>query len=386
MNVIEAVVADMCTGCGACVAVCPIKCVQLKLDKDGYYKRDIQKNSCLNCGKCINVCSALCKVQRLDCSKSFVVYAKNRQIAEMSASGGVAYLLSKRAIEKEYYVIGAVWDIERYGVKHTAVNRVEQLNALRKSKYVQSYTAEIMEHLDSIPQFIMIGTPCQVAAARNIVGNREDVLLVDMDCMGPAGKNLLDKYIYFLRQKNSSGIESIQMRDKTKDWMTYGVKVNFLDGSTYYQDKYADPFCICFNFAHSIQDTCLKNCRYCDCSMADIRIGDAWDYFGKFSRKVVRGGMSLVSIQTEKGLRWIQEIEPDAEIVPVKRKLSKKIDISADKKIMEILRQPDKSIEDAVKIYKEKSMLVKSKRKIQEIISKNYYLYLLAKQVKEIIK
>ena len=120
--------------------------------------------------------------------------------------------------------------------------------------------------------------------------------------------------------------------------------------------------------------------------MADIRIGDAWDYFGKFSRKVVRGGMSLVSIQTEKGLRWIQEIEPDAEIVPVKRKLSKKIDISADKKIMEILRQPDKSIEDAVKIYKEKSMLVKSKRKIQEIISKNYYLYLLAKQVKEIIK
>ncbi len=42
---------NSCNGCGACLTVCPQKCIQII---DG--KATIDQNHCLHCGRCVNIC------------------------------------------------------------------------------------------------------------------------------------------------------------------------------------------------------------------------------------------------------------------------------------------------------------------------------------------
>lgn len=106
---------ERCTGCGACQTICPQSCIDLQLNKDGYWKRYVRKDNCINCGKCLAVCSAECELRPFRCGHSYVVYAKKRMIAYKSASGGIAHVLSKAGIEKGWTVVGAVWNFNRGG-------------------------------------------------------------------------------------------------------------------------------------------------------------------------------------------------------------------------------------------------------------------------------
>lgn len=382
-NVIE---EKICTGCGACTAVCPQFCVELKLNCDGYWKRSVKEERCIECQKCLAVCSAKCDLHTLRVDHSYVVYAKNREISYKSASGGFAYLLSKYGIKKGYTIVGTVWDLAERGVKHTCIKDLDSLELLRKSKYVQSYTPEVFQKISKEEKFVIIGTPCQIQGFYNIYGNRDNMLLVELDCMGPAGKNLLDKYVKYLNTVNSSGIKNIVMRDKTKDWLTYGTRVIFEDGTEYYADKYKDPFCQCFNFAHTIQDTCLEYCRWTQKSAADIRIGDAWDYAGQFPYKIARNGLSLVSVQTSKGMQWFHDIQAQMEVTPISREMPQRIKITSDQRIFQSLRDENQTILDAVKLYCSQTIRRRFIFKIEEVLSRNFYVYIFAKKMKSLIR
>lgn len=235
-------------------------------------------------------------------------------------------------------------------------------------------------------KMIVIGTPCQIQGFYNVFGDSENILYIEMDCMGPAGNILLKKYMDYLNSINPSGIRKIIMKEKSKSWLTFGVRVEFEDGAEYYSDKYKDPFCICFNFAHTIQDTCLKYCRWVQNSSADIRIGDAWDYARKFPYKTVKNGLSLISVQSPKGMKWMKHIQPELNIIPVKRSYPKKLEIVSNKKVFESLRDENQTILDAVKIYHDESFFVNATRKMEEILSRNFYVYILAKGIKHFLK
>ena len=57
-----------CYGCGVCAVSCPIKIIEIVLDKNGFYAPSIiDKNRCIGCGACVDVCSYLgVKMQRSD--------------------------------------------------------------------------------------------------------------------------------------------------------------------------------------------------------------------------------------------------------------------------------------------------------------------------------
>ena len=187
----------------------------------------------------------------------------------------------------------------------------------------------------------------------------------------------------FLSNYNSSGIKDIKMRSKRKNWMTYGTHVFFKDGSEYYQDKYKDPFCQCFNFGHAIQTTCMDKCRWCRKSAADIRIGDAWDYAYAFSYKIAKNGLSLLSVQTEKGSQWVQYLSERMTIKSVEGKIPRTYGLTSNELLLEMLRDNTISIEDIVKAYNSTSLYKKIVRAFEQILSKNYYAYILTKRLKE---
>ena len=45
-----------CTGCTACVNVCPRQCILMRVDEEGFYYPIIDKEKCIECGLCEKVC------------------------------------------------------------------------------------------------------------------------------------------------------------------------------------------------------------------------------------------------------------------------------------------------------------------------------------------
>ncbi|MBR1710164.1 MAG: 4Fe-4S binding protein [Clostridia bacterium] len=44
-----------CTGCGACISVCPKQAIQMKMDDEGFYYPSVNEN-CIGCNRCENIC------------------------------------------------------------------------------------------------------------------------------------------------------------------------------------------------------------------------------------------------------------------------------------------------------------------------------------------
>lgn len=390
-NVSFLVSEEKCNGCSACELVCKQtfgrERVKLTYNKDSYLVREVCEAACTDCGKCAKVCSVNNPPGRLQVDDSFAVYPESMEQARDSASGGFAWKLGKEALKEGYQVIGAVWDFdgEKITVKDTIAENEEELKRQRKSKYVQADVREAFDAVRKLEKVMVFGTPCQIAGLRNLYGEREGLVLVDMDCMGPAGQKLLDKYTAYLNSKNSSGIKEIFMRDKKKDWMNYGIRVVFQDGTVYFQDKYKDPFCQLFNFAHSIHDAC-DGCIYANHSAADIRMGDAWDYLGDMPKRVWKYGASLVSIQNAKGKEWLEKLSGEMVIKKVSRKIPEIVKHPADERVLASIRDDSQTIEDAVRLYQDKPVLWKIKNMAERVLSRNLVIYYWSKKIARKLK
>ena len=56
-NTISSVVKDeLCTGCGTCVALCPVNAIMIINEKKGIYIPELDDEKCNNCGICLKVC------------------------------------------------------------------------------------------------------------------------------------------------------------------------------------------------------------------------------------------------------------------------------------------------------------------------------------------
>ena len=49
-------IPEKCTGCSACVAVCPVHCIQLIENEEGFLYPQVDEAKCINCGKCVEHC------------------------------------------------------------------------------------------------------------------------------------------------------------------------------------------------------------------------------------------------------------------------------------------------------------------------------------------
>ena len=45
-----------CCGCTACVEICPQKCIEMKMDEEGFFYPNVNESLCVNCGVCDKVC------------------------------------------------------------------------------------------------------------------------------------------------------------------------------------------------------------------------------------------------------------------------------------------------------------------------------------------
>ena len=160
-----------CTGCTACVDVCPMKCISSVIGKDGFVYTEIDDGKCIKCGKCYSVCPIENKNKHDGEQHLFAAFSKDLKIRNNGSSGGIFELLARACLKDGYYICGAAFD--NLELKHIIINTEEELPALLKSKYVQSKTEGVYKQILSLlrkgEKVLFCGTPCQVSALQNLI-------------------------------------------------------------------------------------------------------------------------------------------------------------------------------------------------------------------------
>ena len=167
---------SQCCGCGACTAICPVSCIEMKLGTLGAVFPHIDEKKCISCRKCEIVCpmQSAQLLKRTDYTQQvYAAYAENANTRFSGSSGGVFGVLAQYLLSKEYKVYGAAFD-SNMQLKCMAAEDECSLAPLMKSKYLQSDLAgqyiQIKKDLEQGKKVLFVSTPCQVAALKKYIG------------------------------------------------------------------------------------------------------------------------------------------------------------------------------------------------------------------------
>lgn len=278
---------DNCTGCRACVAVCPVNAI---VEKKGTRLESIYEigPNCINCGRCKAVCPIDKNFYHTRATSFYSLSSKDEQAKLKSSSGGAAYQFSVSIIKAGGVVYGAGWNAEKQRVEHMRIDRQEMISAIQGSKYVQSWVdrdiyISIQQDLKT-RKVLFVGTPCQIAAVRSYTKDSENLITVDLICHGVPSPDFLDEQLHEI---TSSKVEKLSFR-KGLDFSLFLTS----DEKDFYENGYDNPYYSLFlNFA-SLRENCYR-CKYaCQTRVGDITVGD-FEENGK--------GYSCVVINDDKG-------------------------------------------------------------------------------------
>lgn len=272
---------NKCTGCSACANKCPKHCIIMGADDGlGHVYPVIDQSKCVNCGLCEKVCPANKLIDGNKPLKAYAAWDKIESEYISSTSGGAASAISRSFIKSGGVVYGCTM-LPGVVAKHIRISTVEETYKLKGSKYVQSNTEDIyrsvLNDIKSNIKILFIGTPCQIAAVKNVVGKSDDLLYtIDIICHGvPSLKYLQDcsssvvndlsNVIAVFRNKNTYqlGLKSIANNEY--------IYLNTLDDNRY-EPTYINNF---FN-GFTIRNSC-HNCSYAKPErISDLTVGDFW--------------------------------------------------------------------------------------------------------------
>lgn len=237
----------VCCGCSACALVCPTKAIKMEVNKDGFYVANIDKEKCINCGLCDKIC-----IYNKEEAESGVpiankglysAYTKSEEERSECSSGGIANEIAKQFIEKEYAVLGVIYDQDQVIAKHIIVskNNMKDLEKIKGSKYLQSNNYEAFnEIVTSKQKAVIFGTPCQIAGIAKtleLLNIRDKFILIDIFCHGVPSYNLWTRYLEYIGQDYNIGNKpNVIFRDKKKGWHEYHIKI-YSDKDVYENER-----------------------------------------------------------------------------------------------------------------------------------------------------
>lgn len=294
---------NLCTGCGVCATVCPKRCLKIELDNNGFYKACCDETSCIHCNLCDKVCPKFMDNTAADALSVLSAVTNDNNTLKTTSSGGLCYELGKKALLNGKKVCGCVYNYEKHRAEHVIITDLEALNETKGSKYFQSYTPDAFANLYDGEEWVVFGSPCQIAAidaAAKVKNVRDKLLLVDFFCHGTPSMNLWKKYI---AENDGNNIKKIDFRSKEYGWHTFSLGFTYNDNQ-YKSDFYDNMF---YNFFFG--NLCLgESCYSCKFkalnSAADVRVGDFWAEKYKDNKD----GVSCCVTFTEKGNAAIKDI------------------------------------------------------------------------------
>lgn len=304
-----------CCGCTACKLACPVQCIRMEPDTEGFSYPVISAEDCIHCGKCEMVCPILNPLTPQGRTQTFVGYAKEDAVRRNSSSGGIFTLAAAYVLRRGGVVFGAAFD-EHFGVRHICVESEAELHRLRGSKYVQSNLddtfAQVKKCLSDDRWVLFTGTACQIAGLKKYLGKEQEKLLtIDVLCHGVPSPKIWKQYLQEQQKAFGAEITSVHLRDKALGWKLFSVRMQFENGREYAVPFPEDPFMKLFLANIDLRPSC-HDCRFKGFPrVSDITIGDCWGIDNQMPEMDDDRGTSVIIVHTRKGEELLGAIQSE---------------------------------------------------------------------------
>lgn len=303
-----------CTGCGACVNACPRNIIKMEEDKDGFIYPKIKVEDCIDCHLCDKSCPML--KDKSEVSKNYANYPqfyagqlKSKDDLLEVSSGGAFWAFSQTVIEAGGIVYGAVQeDVDH--IFHYRAESIDDIKQIRRSKYFQSDIGlsyqQAKEDLKNGLKVLFSGTGCQIAGLKGYLNKEYDNLITcDVVCHGVPSRKVWKVYRMEKEEREGKRIANLVFRDKSAGWSHNQYKITFDDGSV---EKEASTKQL-FHAGYLKGLFYRPSCGYCKFAslprVADVTLADYWKYEGRFRLSGSDLGVSLITVNSEKGYTFL---------------------------------------------------------------------------------
>ena len=309
---------DHCSGCTACQHVCPVNCISMVADEQGFAYPRIDEAACIDCGLCSDVCPLVSSPSAAGESPGepdvYAVKHKDASVRAASSSGGVFTAISDSVLERGGVVYGAAFDAH-FRLRHVRGETRRQRDTLRGSKYVQSELGdvflEVKSDLDRNKPVLFSGTPCQIAGLYAYLRDVPEHLIgCDLVCHGVPSPRIFAEYLQYVEHKRGGRVTAIDFRDKSSGWRRFSVTITSTGGAGKAVPALDDPYFYLFSRSVTLRPACY-NCRFATFArVSDITLGDFWGSRLRRRRPdfVDDQGVSLVLVNTAKGKKVFDSV------------------------------------------------------------------------------
>lgn len=312
---IEQIAKEVCTGCGACEALCPVGAIQRQKGEDGFLY-PFADDTCISCGKCLKACPANHPKEPGSSShiKVFAMQHKQEEILSKSSSGGVFYALASSFVENGGIVFGAAMQDGAKRLCHRGVTKKEDLAPLLQSKYLQSDTvtaySQIKALLSEGKMVLYVSTPCQVQGLKAFLGKDfTGLYTVDFICHGTPSADLWQKYAAYAEKKYHTSLKAVSFRDKKYGWYDFSVRMTFENGKCVTEGLHDNLYMRAFLKDLSLRGSCYHCSANCYRSGSDLTLADFWNIERVSSQFSNNKGTSAVLVHSSKGTELLSKIE-----------------------------------------------------------------------------
>ncbi len=297
---------DLCYGCNACVNKCPKSAITMQPDECGFLYPVIDTKKCVDCKLCQKTCPAASTYYGNSDTPEAYALAASEDVLYNSSSGGVFTLLAEEVLRSGGYVAGASYD-ENLVVRHELIFSLEDLDRIRRSKYVQSDTRMTFKETEVLIKsgkpVLYVGTPCQIAGLLKFLGkNYDNLLTVDLICHGVPSPQYLANYLD--KHHDVSQIADVEFR--TRDGWGVGLNVVMKDGTNINLPNMQSSYMKGFLKDITLRKSCYT-CKYtCLPRKGDLTIGDLWSASKMKLDVPHQKGISVILANNAKGKAFLE--------------------------------------------------------------------------------
>jgi acetyltransferase-like isoleucine patch superfamily enzyme/coenzyme F420-reducing hydrogenase beta subunit len=310
---IAALPCSKCTGCMACLNICPCGAISSHEDAHGFFVPEIDHAKCTECGLCKKTCPILNRPEppSPQDKKAFCGFSLDADTRYVSTSGGFFTELVKSPLvtSDKYEIFGAAFETP-FDVRHIGINDIGDLPRIRQSKYVQSNIGEtfiqVLAALKAKKKVVFCGTPCQCGGLAAYLSAKkqstERLFVVDFICHSVNSPEAYRAYLSDIEKEHGGAVSRVWFKNKEASWQKFSTRIDFEGRSDYYvKDRYTDLFYIGFLKHHLFSRESCTECKFKGAEhFSDITLADAWGVTLRDPQDTAHG-VSTAIINTPKG-------------------------------------------------------------------------------------